>query len=90
MKASARIEDYDVGRMKTYANACASTLARSPTQDPVTPSRWLAISDRGTLSPEALAAFAVAYERQNAARLRGLRRAHRIGNFTLMPADAEA
>ncbi|MEK6255034.1 MAG: DUF2252 domain-containing protein [Gemmatimonadales bacterium] len=37
MKASARIEDYDVGRMKTYASACAWTLAQSHARsgDPV-------------------------------------------------------
>jgi uncharacterized protein (DUF2252 family) len=66
MKASARIEDYDVGRMKTYANACAWTLAQSHARsgDPVAVAGY--IGSRRVF-PEALTEFAVAYERQNAA-----------------------
>ena len=66
MKASARIEDYDVGRMRTFANACAWTLAQSHARsgDPVAVAGYIG---SGQAFPEALAAFAVAYERQNAA-----------------------
>jgi uncharacterized protein (DUF2252 family) len=66
MKASAMIEDYDADRMKTYARACAWTLAQSHARsgDPVAASGYIG---KGHVFPEALTEFGVAYERQNAA-----------------------
>lgn len=66
MKASARIEEYDVALMKIYASACAWTLAQSHARsgDPVAVAGYVG---SGHVFPEALTAFAVAYERQNAA-----------------------
>lgn len=66
MKASAMIEDYDVQRMKTYARACAWTLAQSHARsgDPVAVTGYIGSGD---VFSEAMTEFGVAYERQNAA-----------------------
>lgn len=66
MKSSPMVEDYDVDRMKTYARACAWTLAQSHARsgDPVAVVGYIGSGDT---FPEALTEFGMAYERQNAA-----------------------
>ena len=66
MKASATIAEYDLDAMKIYAHACAWTLARAHARsgDPVKVAGYMGAGDA---FPEALTAFGVAYERQNAA-----------------------
>ena len=70
---------YDVGRMKTFASACAWTLAQSHARsgDPVAVAGYIG---SGHAFPEALAAFAVAYETQNAADYEAF--AARVGSGT--------